>query len=139
MRRVRTEPVVAVLLMAGRQNFSRMSYTVIERRPLRDYVQLAQSLVGHYAPHHQFLREFHAERLLDFSPCSLVLAVWVVEELKGRLVAEEEPFQLFHSPLLTFLAKLIPLGSLFFREFWPYADLVGLRSKGVPPVLAESR
>ena len=39
----------------------------IDRRLLRDYVELAQSLVGHHALHHQFRREFHAERLQDLS------------------------------------------------------------------------
>ena len=51
----------------------------IDRRLLWDYVQLAQPLVGHHTPHHQFRREFHAERLRNFSrilsPHSLVLAV----------------------------------------------------------------
>ena len=70
-------------------------------------------------PHHQFQRVFHAERLRVFSrvlsPNSLVLAVWMVEELKGRLIVEEDQFPLFHSPVLVLLAKLKSLGLLFFR------------------------
>ena len=90
----------------------------IDRRLLRDYVQLAQSLKGNRAPYHQFRREFHAERLRDFSrvlsPHSLVLALWMEEELKGRFVVEEDRFPLLHSPVLASLAKLKSLGSLFF-------------------------
>lgn len=91
----------------------------VDRHLLRDHVQLAQPLIGHHVPHHQLWREFHAERLRNFSrilsPNSLVLAVWLVEELKGRLFVEGDPFPLFHRPVLAFLAKLKSLGSLFFR------------------------
>ena len=67
-----------------------------------------------------------------------ILWMWVVEELKGRLVAKDEPFPLFHSPIFAFLAKLKTLGSLLSRLFWPYADLVGIQSEGVPPVSMNS-
>ena len=83
MRRVRTESVVAVLLMAGTEaDF--LEYILhlvlgIGRRLLRDYLLLARQLVGHRAPHHQFRREFHAERLREISrvlsPRSLNFAI----------------------------------------------------------------
>ena len=107
MRRVRTEPVVAVLLMEGEANFLEdILHLVlrIDRRLLRDYLQLARFPVGHHSPHHQSRREFHANRLRGIcwilSPRSLDLAIWVFEELKVRLVAEEEQFPLFHTQFL---------------------------------------
>ena len=84
-----------LLLMAERQFLDYVLHFVlgIERRLLRDYGQLAQSLLGHHTLHHPLRLEFQAERLGDFSrtlsPHSLDLVVWVgvVEEFKDRLIA----------------------------------------------------
>ena len=83
----------------------------IDRRALYDYVQLARFLVGHhecFVLHHHFRREFDAQRLWEIcwtlSPRSLDLAILVVKELKEILVAEEDPFPLFH---IQFLRSLL--------------------------------
>ena len=74
MRDPRTEPVVAVLLMAGMQTLSRMFSWMfftyfpldIDRRVLRDYVQQPQVLAECHSPRHPFLWDFHTEGLRDF-------------------------------------------------------------------------